>query len=268
VFDNVAFPLVVEGRPRAEIRSRVTETLKVVGLSGLEARPAPRLSGGQQQRVALARALVREPRVLLLDEPLSNLDAKLRAEMRMEIRELQQRLGITTLYVTHDQAEALALSDLMAVMRGGKLLQVGPPEEIYGRPRSQFVAEFLGASNFLDGRLSALLGAEHGVAETEHGRIRCAVAPGLAEGARVRLSTRPERITIQRAFSASTDNVVPGTVRIAVFAGGVLDCQVQVGSAVCHVQAPFGLGLKAGEAVFLVVDPDGCTALAPETGEE
>ena len=268
VFDNVAFPLAVEGRPRVEIRSRVIEALKVVGLSGLEARPAPRLSGGQQQRVALARALVREPRVLLLDEPLSNLDAKLRAEMRIEIRELQQRLGITTLYVTHDQAEALALSDLMAVMRGGKLLQVGAPEEIYGRPGSQFVAEFLGATNFLDGRLTSLFGDERGVVETEHGRIHCVVAPGLTEGARVRLSIRPERIAVQRALPPSTENMVPGLIRIAVFAGGALDSQVQVGSSVWRVQAPLGLGLKAGETIFLVLDPDGCTALAPEGTEE
>jgi len=268
VYDNVAFPLVVERRPKAEITSRVAEALKVVGLSGLERRPAPRLSGGQQQRVALARALVREPQVLLLDEPLSNLDAKLRAEMRIEIRELQQRLGITTLYVTHDQAEALALSDIMAVMRGGKLLQVGPPEEIYGRPKSQFVAEFLGATNFLDGRLATVNGRERGEVETEHGRITCALAPGLSEGMRVRLSIRPERIGIHRTSPSSGGNVVPGVVRIAVFAGGVLDCEVQVGSALWRVQAPLNLGLKTGEPIFLILDPDGCTALPPEEREE
>ena len=268
VFDNVAFPLAVERRPKAEIKSRVTEALNVVGLAGLESRPAPRLSGGQQQRVAVARALVREPRVLLLDEPLSNLDAKLRAEMRIEIRELQQRLGITTLYVTHDQVEALALSDIMAVMRGGTILQVGPPEEIYGRPKSQFVAQFLGATNFLNGRLITLTGAERGEIETEYGRIRCALAPGLSPGGRVRLAIRPERIVIHRSPPATGVNVVPGLVRIAVFGGGLLDCQIQVGGALWHVYAPLTLGLKTGEAIFLILDPDGCTALPLEEGEE
>src|SRR5690349_3916572 len=144
VFENVAYPLTIKHKSKAEIKKRVAEVLKIVGLQGLEDRPAPKLSGGQQQRVAFARALVNEPKVMLLDEPLSNLDAKLREQMRFEIKALQERLGITTLYVTHDQTEALAISDSIAVMSSGKLLDVAGPREIYSRPRSEFTADFIG----------------------------------------------------------------------------------------------------------------------------
>ncbi len=147
VFDNVAYPLRVRRRPEAEIRQRVEKALRLVEMDHFADRPAPALSGGQQQRVAIARALVFEPEVLLLDEPLSNLDARLRAQMGDEFRSLQKRLGITTLYVTHDQDEAMALSDRVVLMRSGKILQVGPPQDIYQRPNSEVVAAFFGAPN-------------------------------------------------------------------------------------------------------------------------
>ena len=147
VFDNVAYPLRVRRRPEAEIRQRVEKALTLVEMDHFADRPAPALSGGQQQRVAIARALVFEPEVLLLDEPLSNLDARLRAQMGDEFRSLQKRLGITTLYVTHDQDEAMALSDRVVLMRSGKILQVGPPQDIYQRPNSEVVAAFFGAPN-------------------------------------------------------------------------------------------------------------------------
>src|SRR5262249_12971968 len=153
-----SFPLRV-GRARnlrrGEIEERVRRVLAMVALSGYEKRPATDLSGGQQQRLALARAVIHEPKLLLLDEPLSNLDAKLREEMRIELKRLQQNLGITTVYVTHDQAEALALSDLIAVLDGGRLIQMGSPHEIYYEPNSEFVANFVGAANLLPGRVVA-----------------------------------------------------------------------------------------------------------------
>ena len=158
VFNNVAFPLQeMKGRfSKAEIREKVLQVLDLVQLSGYEDRPAPFLSGGQQQRLALARALVREPEVLLLDEPLSNLDAKLREETRAEIRDLVKRVGITTIYVTHDQLEALTMSDVIAVMDQGKIVQEGSPIEIYRTPKVRFVADFIGLTNFIEGRVKQL----------------------------------------------------------------------------------------------------------------
>src|SRR3954471_6480927 len=155
VFDNVAYPLSVRHVAKAEIRERVMTALRLVEMERYADRPAPALSGGQQQRVAIARALVFEPEVLLLDEPLSNLDAKLRTQMGDEFRALQKRLGITSLYVTHDQAEAMALSDRVVVMHGGHILQIGTPEEIYQRPVSRLVAAFFGSPNLLDAKVSA-----------------------------------------------------------------------------------------------------------------
>src|SRR5262249_36115867 len=151
--ENVAFPLEELGRPKREIRERVMTILETVGLGGLYSRPAPLLSGGQQQRVALARALVSNPEGLLLDEPLSNLDARLREEMRFELREMQARLGITSIFVTHDQAEAMTLSDHIIVMNAGSIEQQGAPADVYERPRTQFVMDFLGRANHLAARI-------------------------------------------------------------------------------------------------------------------
>jgi iron(III) transport system ATP-binding protein len=155
VFENVAYPLRVRRRPAAEVRELVARALRLVEMEGFEQRPAPALSGGQQQRVAIARALVFEPKVLLLDEPLSNLDAKLRLQMGEEFRAIQRRLGMTTLYVTHDQSEAMMLSDRVVVMQAGRVLQIGTPEEIYQRPRSQAVATFFGSPNLMRATVTA-----------------------------------------------------------------------------------------------------------------
>src|SRR5437016_5672086 len=151
VFDNVAYGLRVRKRPEAEVTTRVREALDLVQLGELGTRSASKLSGGQQQRVALARAIAFSPTVLLFDEPLSNLDAKLRAEMRVELRDLQRRLGVTSLYVTHDQEEALAISDRVVVMNVGGIEQLGTPEDIYNRPRTRFVADFVGSANLIAG---------------------------------------------------------------------------------------------------------------------
>ena len=171
VFENVAFPLQELRVPRAETRERVMAMLSTVGLGDLHARPAPMLSGGQQQRVALARALVSNPQVLLLDEPLSNLDARLREEMRFELREMQAKLGITSIFVTHDQAEAMTLSDRIVVMNAGRIEQEGSPEDVYQRPRTRFVMDFLGRANHLPARIAK---GDDGnlVAEVEERRLR------------------------------------------------------------------------------------------------
>ena len=165
----------------------------MVRMSGYETRPATQLSGGQQQRLAFARGLVREPKILLLDEPLSNLDAKLREQMRVELKLLQKRLGITTVYVTHDQSEALALSDEIVVFNFGKIIQRGTPQEIYRQPKSQFVADFIGSANFLNGKVKDVHAAEHmATVETRHGLFRCIFAQAVAAGPDVLVSARPE----------------------------------------------------------------------------
>jgi len=205
VFDNVAFGLTMQRVPAAEARRRVTDMLGIVGLEGVAGRSPSALSGGQQQRVALARSLVTEPSILLLDEPLSNLDAKLRERMRNELKDLQRRTGITFVYVTHDQSEALALSDRIAVMAGGRLQQYGPPLEIYERPANRFVADFMGAANLLDGTVEQAElgqggagqgGAGQGVgadaAPGRHGDMPPA-AGGARQHARQHPSQRPGR---------------------------------------------------------------------------
>jgi len=193
VFDNVAFPLVNGKRklPRAKVRERVKSALELVQLSGLADRPVPFLSGGQQQRVALARALAVEPKVLLMDEPLSNLDARLREEVRDEIRNLAKKLGITVLYVTHDQVEAMALADRIAVMSGGKVLQIGAAQELYHFPLSRSVAEFLGSMNEFEGAVQ-----NDGCINSALGALRCAIPNGVV--GEVIVAIRPEDVSLSR----------------------------------------------------------------------
>ncbi len=194
VYDNIAYPLKLRRLSRDEIRRRVRRVLELVRLEGMENRYPHQLSGGQQQRVALARALVMEPRVLLLDEPLSNLDARLREEMRFEIREIQRKLGITVVYVTHDQAEAMAMSDRIAVMNRGRIIQVGPPHEVYRRPANAFVASFLGHANFIRYRSLSLEGGT-ALVELEDGTmLRC--TPPLVEAGSYVVVVRPSDVEI------------------------------------------------------------------------
>lgn len=197
VFENVAFGLEMEKVPKAEIRRRVGEALEMVKLSGMERRRPRQLSGGQQQRVALARALVKRPKVLLLDEPLGALDLKLRKEMQLELKALQQEVGITFIYVTHDQEEALTMSDRIAVMSQGKVLQVGSPVEIYERPANRFVADFIGESNFVSGEVRSLNGewARLYVPAWEREIVGLA-GPGLSVGMEALLCVRPEKIRL------------------------------------------------------------------------
>ena len=256
VFDNVAFPLK-QGPQKfsnAETRDRVMRSLALVHLDGLEKRPAPQLSGGQQQRLALARALVNEPKALLLDEPLSNLDAKLREEMRMELKQLTSTLGITTLFVTHDQLEALTLSDQVAVMDSGRLVQYGPPREIYEAPRNRFAAEFIGSANFFEGTVTDAVetGGVTGV-ETQHGVLRCTTAEAVGKGARVAVAVRPENVMLHAGAPPVADgvNVLSGTVRSVVYLGNTLDCEVEVGDALVNADVHPGEPVSEGDTVTL-----------------
>lgn len=263
VFENAAYPLRV-GKQRFtsdEIEQRVKEALELVRLEGLEDRPAPYLSGGQQQRLAVARALVRQPKVLLLDEPLSNLDARLREHMRLELRLLQRRLGITAIYVTHDQMEALALSTVIAVMSDGRLVQVGPPREIYERPESHFVADFFGAINFIRGRL-AVGAADNGAAvETEQGILHCYPPEGVVTGDQVLVSVRPENLLLHTRPPAEQRNVWVGRVDTVAFLGEFLEVQLTVGTASLRARVHAQEELTPGQEVYVQIPPGRCTVL-------
>ncbi len=254
VFENVAYPLRIQKVARSEIRDRVAKPLETVGLTGYVDRPAPALSGGQQQRVSLARALVKEPKVLLLDEPLSNLDAKLRDQMRYEIKELQERLGITTLYVTHDQTEALAVSDSIAVMNQGHLLDVAGPREIYFRPRSAFTADFIGLTNIIKGRLA---GEEDGLArlETPIGSVLCAQSGEKRKNGEVVIFLRPEDVTVTAEPPVGAVNVFEGEIQALVFLGEVVDCQVQVGGEMVRARLHPKSAFRRQQKVYIAADP-------------
>ena len=218
VAGNVAYPLESRGRPRAEIARRVARALEQVGLGHLADRDAPNLSGGQQQRVALARAIASEPEVLLLDEPLSNLDAKLRAQMRVELADLQRRLGLTMLYVTHDQEEALALSHRVALMHDGKLVEVGAPASLFDRPNHRFTADFLGLANFLPGSLAHAQGGEAAI-DTPFGRFTAQTR--ASDQASAEFFFRPHHAMLDPP--AGTSNSGEGIVASATFLGEMID---------------------------------------------
>jgi len=216
--------------------------------------------------VALARAIVGRPSLLLFDEPLSNLDAKLRERMRAEIRELQQRLDITAIYVTHDQAEALALSDTIAVMEAGKILALGPPREIYAAPASRFVADFVGSTNIVRGRTLAARRAD-GTApvETAFGVVRCRLQDGLAAGDAVEVLIRPESVALGTAAPASGENVWQAAVERVTFLGEVQDITVRLREQTLRVRVPPWLELRAGQPVYLEMAPQRCSAIRAES---
>jgi iron(III) transport system ATP-binding protein len=266
VFENVAFPLRHK-RPkpgRAEIRDRVLKALALVHLAGLEDRPAPYLSGGQQQRLALARALVAEPRVLLLDEPLSNLDAKLREEMRLEIRDVVERLGVTTLFVTHEQIEALTMSDVMGVMNDGRIIQEGAPAAIYSEPAGAFVADFIGRSNFLKGLIKSVSGsngAARAMVETAIGAISCRLPQSASAGESVTVAIRPENVALLDGSAALAHNEFAGTVDAVVYVGNLLDCVVAVGATRVRLQLQPSTAIARGAQVRLLFPVEHCLAL-------
>jgi ABC-type Fe3+/spermidine/putrescine transport system ATPase subunit len=242
VAENVAFGLKMRNLPAAEQAMRINEALDMVSLRGLEARRPGQLSGGQQQRVALARAIVTRPDILLFDEPLSNLDAKLREKVRLEIRELQRRLDITTLYVTHDQAEALAISDRIVVMNGGRIEQIGDPSTIYRAPRSAFVADFLGAANIVEGEARG-----GGVVESRVGRFSVADTP---QSGPVKLSWRPEDMKVAGDGAA---NIRDAVVRSIVFRGNFLELLVEAGGHSLRAQLDSDLPVSEGDMLSFAV---------------
>ena len=265
VFENVAYGLKMRKLPKEEVKRRVREVLELVGLEGLEDRYPLQLSGGQQQRVALARALVVEPRVLLMDEPLSNLDAKLRLRMREELKRLQRRLGITTIYVTHDQEEAMSISDRIAVMNRGRVLQIGTPLEVYHRPSNLFVATFIGRSSAVRGRL---VSAGGGWAElvTESGlKLRGTAAAELKPGDRVVAVVRPEDVSLDPLPSA---NEIEGGVELAMFLGSHKQLRVSIdGDRVIAFVDP-ELRLEEGARIKLYVKPSDVLVYPAEGWEE
>ena len=261
VHDNVGFPLMIRNAPKPERDERVAQALRLVRLEGYAHHYPRQLSGGQQQRVGLARALVYRPKVLLLDEPLSNLDAKLREEMRFEIKEVVTRLGITAVYVTHDQAEALALSDRVAIMNRGRLEQVGTPEEIYEQPQSRFVAEFIGLSNFLEGHVQVVRGATMTVAAAGLD-IVTPTLPGVDPARRVLLFLRPNEIELLPPGTPQEANVFDARVEKATYLGDTMDYRLTLGEGVeLRVQTDARHRYGQGAAVRLRLPRVRCWAM-------
>jgi spermidine/putrescine ABC transporter ATP-binding subunit len=251
VFENVEFPLMIRRMDKKERRERVMEALRLIRMEDYEKHYPRQVSGGQQQRVGLARALVYRPKVLLLDEPLSNLDAKLREQMRFEIRELIDRLGITAVYVTHDQAEALALSDRVAVMNAGRIEQVGTPDEIYDYPQSRFVADFIGLSDFIEGTVGTLDDEDQTVVVHAGGlEIAVPATPEMSPGRSVLLFIRPNNVELFPASHQEGRNVFPGTVDKLTYLGDRNDYRIAVNDGLeLRVQTDGKLRFDPGQPV-------------------
>ena len=267
VAQNVAYGLKFKKLTKQEIEKKVTKLLGVVHLAELKDRYSAELSGGQQQRVALARALVVEPQILLMDEPLSNLDANLREEMRFEIRRLHEEFKITTVYVTHDQAEAMATSDRIAVLDRGRLVQVGRPNEIFDLPATRFVAEFVGKANILTGRFGGdgLLQLGDGV------KIRVAGGSECAPSERVTVCLRPHNISLvsgdaeARRLAEQNYNLFPGVIRRSIYFGDSVDYTMQLpSSGVLRVIAPPTQRYEPGQQIIAAAHPDACVIVRDE----
>jgi ABC-type Fe3+/spermidine/putrescine transport system ATPase subunit len=259
VFENVAFPLRVRRANRREIKERVEKTLDLVGLANFSDRPAILLSGGQQQRVSLARALVYSPSILLLDEPLSNLDAKLREQMRIELKRLQQQLGFTVLFVTHDQIEAMALSTRLAVMKQGHIEQLGPPQEVYERPQTPFVEDFLGRILRFRGKI---IEKQHGFEIVEFDGLKNVPVripeshDGDGVGKRVLVAIRPEDTRLEIADSRGRANVIPCDIENILHLGRELELVLRVGGRVCTLTVPRERGTELGRSIGLYLPPE------------
>ena len=261
VFDNVAYPLQARKVPRDEIRRRVEKTLRFVQLEGFENRPATRLSGGQQQRVALARALVAEPRVILFDEPLSNLDAKLREETRKELRTFLTTLKITAVYVTHDRIEALSLSDTVAVMKDGRIVEIGTPRQIYFDSDRRFVVDFIGRTNLIEGRVKTV-GEGQTVIESALGVITCNQRSGARPGQEVTVSIRPEFIRAMKGEVQRMPNVFRGRLESLVFVGEACEVEIRIGTTLLIARLDATAASKEGDEITLHFDPGHCSVLS------
>jgi iron(III) transport system ATP-binding protein len=267
VFENVALPLrVAKQLSKPEIRERVTSTLALMGMEDYIDRPATHLSGGQQQRLSLARALVRDPKLLLLDEPLSNLDAKLRDQLRTELRLIQRTLKVSTLFVTHDQVEALSLSNTIAVMHQGKIVQQGSPREIYLTPRSEVVASFVGSAAFLQGSVGGQADDGSTCVDTVIGQMRCLPDDPLAPGSAVTMAVRPEWMQISTDPVPGRNNFV-GEIQMAVFAGEAVDYHLTVEGIELRVKGDQRSRFRRGESVNVSIRPEDCIAIRRDTLE-
>jgi len=265
VFENVAYGLNVRRTSAAETKEKVHQALELVKMGAFAGRNASQLSGGQQQRVAVARACAFAPKVLLFDEPLSNLDAKLRSEMRIELRELQHRLGVTSLYVTHDLEEALAMSDDIIVMRGGNIEQRGSPGEIYNYPRTAFVADFVGSANLIRGRLRADLAKNGFIAlEADGGNVLYGVAHGRTLRTDATMSVRTVHLQLSRERPSSPSiNVWPVKVRHDVFLGDLTQVHVDWGGRELVIRQTAADAPAEGATAYLSIDPEHCVLLEP-----
>ncbi len=263
VAGNVAYPLRVRRVKPAEIATRVKRVLDLVGLAGFEKRPATTLSGGQQQRVALARALVYEPDLLLLDEPFSNLDVKLREQLRVELKLLQKRIGVTVIFVTHDREEALSLSDRIAVMEAGRIAQLGPPRTLYEQPVTPFVRDFLGQSNQLDGVVAEILGGGQARVTLAGGAVLTGtMASGVASGQNVTLGIRPEDVGIRKHDGICAADEIEGVVETFLFLGDRAACYVRALDRAIMLHVPRGADFHARDRVILRL-PAGSVTLWP-----
>lgn len=261
VFDNVAYPLQTRKTPRDEIRQKVAKALSFVQLDGFENRPATKLSGGQQQRVALARALVAEPKVILFDEPLSNLDAKLREETRKELRSFLSELKITAIYVTHDRIEALALSDLIAVMRAGKIVEIGEPKKIYFNSDDRFVADFIGRANLIKGTVEKLAG-NHAIFASEIGSIAALNSRGIAVGQAAMLCVRPEFIRLTQGQETEGENVFNGRMESLIFIGEAYEGEIRIGDTLLTTTIEPTENILEGDRINIFFDRDHCFLLS------
>jgi ABC-type Fe3+/spermidine/putrescine transport system ATPase subunit len=268
VFENVAYGLRVRRVPSAQLKKQTMEALDLVGLAHLAQRYATKLSGGQRQRVALARAIVYRPKVVLFDEPLSNLDAKLREQMRVELARLQREVGVTSIYVTHDQSEALVMSDRVVVMNNGVVQQIGDPQTIYWQPANTFVARFIGVASVIEG---TVLGRENGCCDVEvqlaAGRaplvLRIACRERVGRGARLAVCLRPEDVDLHLTAPdpARQTNVLQGEVTATAYLGTYVECRARVGAYELCVQTPHAHELGIGQTVFLTFEPDAAIAV-------
>jgi spermidine/putrescine transport system ATP-binding protein len=284
IYENVAFGLEMQKVPKEETERRVAEALELVQMTGMESRKPDQLSGGQQQRIALARALINHPKVLLLDEPLGALDFKLRKAMQFELKELQERVGITFVYVTHDQEEALTMSDRIGVMNEGLLLQVGSAQEIYEAPESRFVADFIGETNYLEGQVAEVRenavidDYQADVAEVVVGpgeRILAISSPGIHPGQQVTVAFRPEKVRINAGARAQEANRCPGKVTDVVYVGSLTSYQVRLSTGTDvmvrqqNTRATFDTAFHPGDEVTLSWPVVGCKAFSEDRqGEE
>jgi iron(III) transport system ATP-binding protein len=265
VFNNVAYGLKLMKISKSEIREKVQNVLGLVGLGGLEDRYPSQLSGGQQQRVALARALVRNPKVLLLDEPLSNLDAKLREELRFEIKSLVRRMGITSVYVTHDQAEAMVISDRIAVMHEGNVVQIGSAKEIYEQPANRFVADFIGTMNFISAEVNQIYQDKEQVSvRTDFSdNLLCMMHKGgeIKSGQKAYASIRPEEVEVYTEPPQERQNVFKGTIDNKAYLGNFLYLFVSVNSTKMRVQISHYLPQEEGQEIYLLLKSQKCKLL-------